>query len=116
MIKFVFGLIERYQKPVPSGEQIDHYKSASDSMVLGTLLRSCADAGIWPAPQPPYAGIMPDVLYTTITECNVRKLSSTYSRHNAVQIVRADEIMQEIETNMTLIKSAWNGLKLEDFS
>jgi hypothetical protein len=55
------ALVKRYQGPLlccdtPESGQPDNARRACDGMILGTLLKSAAEKGLYPPPKSPYEG------------------------------------------------------------
>jgi hypothetical protein len=58
-------------------KRTDGRASACDAMLLGSLLRGCQNAGLWPPPVAPYEGLTFDGVAGKIASFNIQTLCGT---------------------------------------
>lgn len=97
---------------------------ACDAMVLGTLLKGCVKAGIWPAPEYPYRGF---AIRQALTEIKAFKIHSLceVNKEGVYDMYRNrphlggkashDLAKQFLESVTKDVQGRVQGLKLRDF-
>ncbi len=79
VLKTIYTLVEKYQTPTticlyPENERSPGRRFACDSMVLGTLIKGCIIAHIWPIPVYPYHGITVQDIVNKISSMKIHSL------------------------------------------
>lgn len=84
VIDVLNGVIKRYQGPslqCSSPSHDNHGRRACDGTILGTLLKSAAEKGLYPLPKPPYHGLICYEVARDIASLNISSLCRHVPRY-----------------------------------
>lgn len=118
--------IREYQEPTSTPKRLcqrveDLKALAGDAMVLGTLLKGCAKAGIWPIPAYPYHGftvrqvVNAIAVFEICSLCEINKdgLHGRYKGNVGKEV--HDKVKSSMLSFKTSVEAVMKGLDLDDF-